>query len=178
MIFRASIIASLLFSIVACSSSSSSQGTTTSEASTKTIDGVCAKLGKLSCAQPNCVEKLTIARDRCTGPSDDFQGFLDCLSVATFTCDEYPRTSECKQDITRIDFCSQTPTTHPPTFDAGLPPGTCNDVSDCQSWPCSCADGTIVSRATCENNKCGDPIQVCSGDALESACKSHGGTGK
>jgi hypothetical protein len=180
-----------LFSLfaVACSSSSSSSGvTTTSTVAPKTIDGVCSKLNQLSCAQPNCTEKLTLAQSRCVAPGDDFQGALDCLAIATFTCGgspTIPRTNECEADLQRIDLCSsRAPSgpgdSHAPVdagpFDAGST--TCKSADDCTNWSCLCADGTDVHLAGCENGACSDPVTLCAATSppLIEACKAHGGT--
>jgi hypothetical protein len=183
----------LFTSIVACGSSSNGTNAT-STVSEKTIDGVCKKLNSLSCAQPNCTETLSLAQQRCTNPLDDFQGLLDCMSIATFQCGgspNIPRTSQCEADIQRVNVCSGQSTPYPShpgqangSWDASVPDvgdpfsgQSCSSGSDCTTWPCPCADGTVVDLASCTNNKCEDGLTLCGSTNAQhvDACKSHGG---
>jgi len=180
---------SFLAFVVACSSNNSSN-TSTSAASAKTVDGVCAKLDALACAQPNCTGILGEAQRRCTGPSDDFQGFLDCMASASFQCGgspNIPRTAQCEADIARVNACASEPvTSHAgnggdggiPSFDASPPSETCATAADCTPSDCLCADGTFVSFGECKSNKCTDIVSLCAVNdaAFVAACKDHGGT--
>lgn len=188
----------LFTSIVACGSSSNQTSSTTS-VSDKTIEGVCKKLNSLSCAQPNCVQTLTYAQQRCTAPTDNFQGLIDCMSIATFQCGgspNIPRTAQCEADINRINLCATSGTYVPPSSgngpsgnntlpDAGLPDvgnpsnsgQTCTTADDCTTWTCTCADGAFVDLSACTNNKCEDALTLCTptNAAHVDACKAHGG---
>jgi hypothetical protein len=79
-----------------------------------TIEGLCAKLDMLECAQPNCEEGLELAGRNCD--PRDVQALLDCAAIATFMCaddenidgdPEIPRTRMCESEFFALASCSQ-----------------------------------------------------------------------
>jgi hypothetical protein len=165
--------------------------TSTSEVVPETIAGVCAKYDLLACAMPNCMAQLTLGQQECSLPSDNFQGLIDCLSVATITCAGNPvgpQVPECNGDLQRLSLCTSggevpLPGNDLPTSDAGAPmpapapAGECQSSASCTAWSCLCADGFNVSLAECSNGVCQGPTYVCSASSPStvSACQGHGG---
>jgi hypothetical protein len=153
----------------------------------QTIAGVCQKYDELSCAQPNCVQRLTLAEQECSLPAENFQGLIDCVAVATISCSGNPPSPEvpdCDGDIERLSACANGDdppiATSPPTTPTPTPTPTglsCQDSSSCTSWTCLCDDGYSVSLAVCSNGTCEGPTYVCSASnpSAASACQAHGG---
>jgi hypothetical protein len=170
------------------SSSLGGNQTSTSEVVAETIAGVCSKYDLLTCALPNCMAQLTLAQQECSLPTDNFQGLIDCLSVATITCGGNPvapQAQECDGDLQRLSLCASggevpAPVDNPTSStDAAVPPppGACQTSADCTAWSCLCSDGFSVSLAECTNGACQGPTFVCSASSASavSACQGHGG---
>jgi hypothetical protein len=162
---------------------------TTSALSPETIDGVCAKYNSLSCAEPNCAAQFALVEQECSAESGVFQGLLNCLSVATFTCEagsEGPVVPECTSQTEQAGVCTGgSGSVGPPsptssgsgTGPTMVEPGGCQTSSDCAAWSCLCNDGYSTMLADCSGGTCEGPTYVCSAsnpDAV-SACQSHGG---
>jgi hypothetical protein len=145
---------------------------------------------------------MQLAQSRCSSRSDEFQGMLDCLAIATFTCGgdpRIPRTKECENDRLRIEACADgasigggpsngngsssgnDSSNDPPSAprDAGgvTAPRACKDVGDCVTWACLCPDGTPVDVAECKGGKCTAPIEICkeTNAAYSQVCEGHMG---